>query len=91
MNGGRSGAAPGMERDMSPGIECQFLRPEGDESSGIDCQSPGPEGDESPCFEPGECERLRVVFDMFDLAGEGLIRLEDFCQIASSYGAEQVG
>ncbi|XP_055507447.1 rab11 family-interacting protein 3 isoform X1 [Leucoraja erinacea] len=79
-----------MERDMSPGIECQFLRPEGDESSGIDCQSPGPEGDESPCFEPGECERLRVVFDMFDLAGEGLIRLEDFCQIASSYGAEQV-
>ncbi|XP_032896590.1 rab11 family-interacting protein 3 isoform X3 [Amblyraja radiata] len=83
-------SAPGLERDMSPGIECQFLRPEGDESSGIDCQSPGPEGDESPCFEPGECERLRVVFDMFDLAGEGLIRLEDFCQIASSYGAEQV-
>ncbi|XP_067912812.1 rab11 family-interacting protein 3 isoform X2 [Heterodontus francisci] len=27
---------------------------------------------------------------MFDLAGEGVIRLEDFCEIASSYGAEQV-
>ncbi|XP_078274076.1 rab11 family-interacting protein 3 isoform X2 [Rhinoraja longicauda] len=82
--------APGLERDVSPGIECQFLRHEGDESPGIDCQFPGSEGGESPSFEPGECERLRVVFDMFDLAGEGLIRLEDFCQIASSYGAEQV-
>ncbi|XP_051877141.1 rab11 family-interacting protein 3 isoform X2 [Pristis pectinata] len=77
---------PGPEGDESPGITLQPPGPEGDESPGITLQPPGPEGDESP----GEYERLRVVFDMFDLAGEGLIRLEDFCQIASSYGAEQV-
>ncbi|XP_038675515.1 rab11 family-interacting protein 3 [Scyliorhinus canicula] len=75
--------APGPEGVGSPGLE---LQPPGPEGGG----SPGPEGAGSLGFESGECDRLRVVFDMFDVAGEGLIRLEDFCQIASSYGAEQV-
>ncbi|XP_078414876.1 rab11 family-interacting protein 3 isoform X2 [Cetorhinus maximus] len=69
--------------DSAPG-------PEGAGSPGIELEPPGPERAGSPEFESGECERLRVVFDMFDAAGEGLIRLEDFCKIASSYGAEQV-
>ncbi|XP_043567005.1 rab11 family-interacting protein 3 [Chiloscyllium plagiosum] len=59
--------------------------PEGAGSPGVGLEPPAPG---NPGFE-SECERLRVVFDLFDLAGEGLIRLEDFCQIASSYGAEQ--
>eukprot|EP00061_Rhincodon_typus_P010334 g34550.t1 len=61
--------------------------PEGAKSSGVELEPPAPR---NTGFET-ECERLRVVFDLFDLDGEGLIRLEDFCQIASSYGAEQVG
>ncbi|XP_067859717.1 rab11 family-interacting protein 3 isoform X2 [Heptranchias perlo] len=81
---------PGPEGDATPGIELQPPGPEEDATPGIELQPPGPEGDATPGFEPGERERLRVVFDMFDLAGEGLIRLEDFCQIASSYGADQV-
>ncbi|XP_048465427.1 rab11 family-interacting protein 3 isoform X1 [Rhincodon typus] len=60
--------------------------PEGAKSSGVELEPPAPR---NTGFET-ECERLRVVFDLFDLDGEGLIRLEDFCQIASSYGAEQV-
>ncbi|XP_069761419.1 rab11 family-interacting protein 3 isoform X2 [Narcine bancroftii] len=91
---------PGPEGDPSPRIQTpgpegdprspriQTPGPEGDSSPRI--QTPGPERKASPGYDSGEFERLRVVFDMFDLAGEGLIRLEDFCQIASSYGADQV-
>ncbi|XP_062915554.1 rab11 family-interacting protein 3 isoform X2 [Mobula hypostoma] len=91
---------PGPGEDESPSIAFHPPGPEESESPGIGFHPPGPEGNESPTivFQPPELEedesreyeRLRVVFDMFDLAGEGLIRLEDFCQIASSYGAEQV-
>ncbi|XP_078096563.1 rab11 family-interacting protein 3 isoform X2 [Mustelus asterias] len=81
---------PGPGRAGSPGIEPRAPGPERTGSLGIEIQPPVPERAGSPGFESGECERLRVVFDMFDVAGEGLIRLEDFCQIASSYGAEQV-
>ncbi|XP_059834839.1 rab11 family-interacting protein 3 isoform X1 [Hypanus sabinus] len=76
---------PGPEESEIPGIVFKLSGPEENESPTIVFQTPGLDEDES-----GEYERLRVVFDMFDLAGEGLIRLEDFCQIASSYGAEQV-
>ncbi|XP_072125342.1 rab11 family-interacting protein 3 isoform X2 [Mobula birostris] len=91
---------PGPGEDESPSIAFHPPGPEENESPGIVFQPPGPEENESPgiVFQPPELEedesreyeRLRVVFDMFDLAGEGLIRLEDFCQIASSYGAEQL-
>ncbi|XP_041062438.1 rab11 family-interacting protein 3 isoform X2 [Carcharodon carcharias] len=83
-------SAPGPEGAGSPGIELEPPGSEGVGSLGLELEPPGPERAGSPGFESGECERLRVVFDMFDAAGEGLIRLEDFCKIASSYGAEQV-
>ncbi|XP_041062439.1 rab11 family-interacting protein 3 isoform X3 [Carcharodon carcharias] len=82
-------SAPGPEGAGSPGIELEPPGSEGVGSLGLELEPPGPERAGSPGFESGECERLRVVFDMFDAAGEGLIRLEDFCKIASSYGAEQ--
>lgn len=44
--------------------------------------------------EPGTAQeegaRLRTVFDALDRDGDGFVRIEDFIQFATVYGAEQV-
>lgn len=55
---------------------------------------PAPEGPAEP---PARCEeeeeeepRLRPVFDALDRDGDGFVRVEEFVQFATAYGAEQV-
>ncbi|GAB1300745.1 Rab11 family-interacting protein 3 [Apodemus speciosus] len=60
---------------------------------------PGPPSDPGPAAlslpsEPGTAQeegaRLRTVFDALDGDGDGFVRIEDFIQFATVYGAEQV-
>uniref|UniRef100_A0A8C2LD85 RAB11 family interacting protein 3 (class II) n=1 Tax=Cricetulus griseus TaxID=10029 RepID=A0A8C2LD85_CRIGR len=59
---------------------------------------PGPPSDPGPALslssEPGTAQeegaRLRTVFDALDRDGDGFVRVEDFIQFATVYGAEQV-
>lgn len=59
---------------------------------------PGPPSDPGPALslssEPGTAQeegaRLRTVFDALDSDGDGFVRIEDFIQFATVYGAEQV-
>ncbi|XP_021077107.1 rab11 family-interacting protein 3 isoform X2 [Mus pahari] len=59
---------------------------------------PGPPSDPGPALslpsEPGTAQeeggRLRAVFDALDRDGDGFVRIEDFIQFATVYGAEQV-
>ncbi|CAO2642360.1 Rab11 family-interacting protein 3 [Lemmus lemmus] len=59
---------------------------------------PGPPSDPGPALslssEPGTAQeegaRLRTVFDALDRDGDGFVRIEDFIQFATVYGAEQV-
>nr|XP_028562557.1 rab11 family-interacting protein 3 [Podarcis muralis] len=45
--------------------------------------------DESPSS-PEDAPRLRAVFDALDRDGDGFVRIEEFVQFATVYGAEQV-
>ncbi|XP_038183839.1 rab11 family-interacting protein 3 isoform X3 [Arvicola amphibius] len=59
---------------------------------------PGPPSDPGSALslssEPGTAQeegaRLRTVFDALDRDGDGFVRIEDFIQFATVYGAEQV-
>ncbi|XP_058536393.1 rab11 family-interacting protein 3 isoform X2 [Ochotona princeps] len=48
---------------------------------------PGPP---EPAGCPEDGPRLRAVFDALDGDGDGFVRMEDFVQFATAYGAEQV-
>ncbi|XP_014792091.1 PREDICTED: rab11 family-interacting protein 3 isoform X1 [Calidris pugnax] len=51
----------------------------------------GPAEPPAPCEEEEEEEpRLRPVFDALDRDGDGFVRVEEFVQFATAYGAEQV-
>ncbi|XP_023567444.1 rab11 family-interacting protein 3-like [Octodon degus] len=52
-------------------------------------QAPPLSGDPAAGTEDGA--RLRAVFDALDGDGDGFVRIEDFVQFATVYGAEQIG
>ncbi|XP_075371818.1 rab11 family-interacting protein 3 isoform X3 [Mycteria americana] len=91
----RDGPGPEPEPELEPGL----WAPEAAEPA------PGPppwsppeqggcpalEGPAEPPARPEEEEpRLRPVFDALDRDGDGFVRVEEFVQFATAYGAEQV-
>ncbi|XP_054699491.1 rab11 family-interacting protein 3 isoform X3 [Grus americana] len=89
----------GPRRDgPEPGLEPGLWAPEAAEPA------PGPppwspaerrgcpalEGPAEPPARPEEEPRLRPVFDALDRDGDGFVRVEEFVQFATAYGAEQV-
>ncbi|CAM9521907.1 unnamed protein product, partial [Bubo scandiacus] len=83
---------PGPELELEPEPEPGLWAPEAAEPApGPPPWSP-PEEVGCPALEgPAEPEpRLRPVFDALDRDGDGFVRVEDFVQFATAYGAEQV-
>ncbi|XP_006113927.2 rab11 family-interacting protein 3 isoform X2 [Pelodiscus sinensis] len=74
----------GQEMDLLPSFHCP-----GDLSQPPDSGQPAPRASDSPGCEEDE-PRLRAVFDALDRDGDGFVRIEEFVQFATVYGAEQV-
>nr|XP_006113929.1 rab11 family-interacting protein 3 isoform X3 [Pelodiscus sinensis] len=70
--------------DLLPSFHCP-----GDLSQPPDSGQPAPRASDSPGCEEDE-PRLRAVFDALDRDGDGFVRIEEFVQFATVYGAEQV-
>lgn len=88
----------GLRRD-EPELESDFWVPEAAEPApGPPPWSPPEQGGclalggptESPARPEEEEPRLRPVFDALDRDGDGFVRVEEFVQFATAYGAEQV-
>ncbi|XP_057630222.1 rab11 family-interacting protein 3 isoform X4 [Chionomys nivalis] len=87
---------PGELEDCRPmrGLPLEPLPSEGELLQAC----PGPPSDPGSSLslssEPGTAQeegaRLRTVFDALDRDGDGFVRIEDFIQFATVYGAEQV-
>ncbi|KAM7333177.1 hypothetical protein ACRRTK_006497 [Alexandromys fortis] len=87
---------PGELEDCRPtrGLPLEPLPSEGELLQAC----PGPPSDPGSALslssEPGTAQeegaRLRTVFDALDRDGDGFVRIEDFIQFATVYGAEQV-
>ncbi|XP_062467927.1 rab11 family-interacting protein 3 isoform X2 [Pezoporus occidentalis] len=87
----RDGPSPELELELEP--ELGLWAPEAAEPAlGPPPWSPQELGgcpDETPA-RPEEEPRLRPVFDALDRDGDGFVRVEEFIQFATAYGAEQV-
>ncbi|XP_057263931.1 rab11 family-interacting protein 3 isoform X1 [Pezoporus wallicus] len=87
----RDGPSPELELELEP--ELGLWAPEAAEPAlGPPPWSPQELGgcpDETPA-RPEEEPRLRPVFDALDSDGDGFVRVEEFIQFATAYGAEQV-
>uniref|UniRef100_A0A8B9UII7 Rab11 family-interacting protein 3 n=1 Tax=Anas zonorhyncha TaxID=75864 RepID=A0A8B9UII7_9AVES len=99
------GAEPDPEPDLEPDPEPEpepelELEPEPDPEPepGAAPWAPEPTGGAPPWASPEQCPggspeaspRLRPVFDALDRDGDGFVRVEEFVQFATAYGAEQV-
>ncbi|XP_069343285.1 rab11 family-interacting protein 3 isoform X3 [Eulemur rufifrons] len=93
------GSGPGCRVRGEPGFPPPFPSPAAGEPApdarpgsphpGSDFgRDPAPPGEPAGCQEDGP--RLRAVFDALDGDGDGFVRIEDFVQFATVYGAEQV-
>lgn len=78
----RRGPCPALARAVGE-------RPQGRPGPSADPSSaPPPPGEPAAGLE--DDARLRAVFDALDADGDGFVRMEDFVQFATVYGAEQV-
>ncbi|XP_032560062.1 rab11 family-interacting protein 3 isoform X1 [Chiroxiphia lanceolata] len=85
---------PEPELELERELDLWALEPAGPDpgpppwSPGVAGDSPAPGGPAEP--RPEEEPRLRPVFDALDRDGDGFVRVEEFVQFATAYGAEQV-
>ncbi|XP_027758282.1 rab11 family-interacting protein 3-like [Empidonax traillii] len=88
------GPEPELDLELEPELDLWALEPAGAGPGpppwcpGEPGGSPVPGGPAEP--PPDEEPRLRPVFDALDRDGDGFVRVEEFVQFATAYGAEQV-
>lgn len=78
----RRGLPPGASRAAGERLPARYGPPSD--------TSPAPPLSGDPPAGPEDGARLRAVFDALDGDGDGFVRIEDFVQFATVYGAEQV-
>ncbi|NXT70782.1 RFIP3 protein, partial [Chaetops frenatus] len=86
---------PELDREPEPELELELDLWALEAGAGPPPWCPGEAGDSpgpgDPAEPPPEEEpRLRPVFDALDRDGDGFVRVEEFVQFATAYGAEQV-